>query len=231
MTYSVSNTPPPAPLPAPQPQRNDEANSFYAQVMLWLGISFAVAAVGTFIIGPMVPQSLILPLYIVVFVALLASGFARKTKKLMGVFAIAVPTVLGIVLYPTLNAYISSGSGDIVGFAALGTALVFGTMAYFGWTSKKSMTRFLPRLFAVLIGVIVLSLLNAFWFQLPILSFVISLVVVVIFSVYTFIDIQMIRDKVGADQLPPSYYALNIFLDIFNIFVALLNIFGFASSD
>lgn len=228
MTYPTYSPPP---APAPQQPRQADGNPFYAQVMLWLGFSFAVAAIGTFVIGPMVPPALILPLYGIVFVALLASAFARKTKKMMGFFAIAVPTALGVVLYPTLNAYISSGSGDIVGFAALGTALVFGTMAYFGWTSKKSLNRFLPRMFAVLVAVIVLSLLNAFFFQLPALSLVISLAVVVLFSVYTFIDIQRIRDRTEADDMPASFYALNIFLNIYNIFVALLNIFGFASSD
>ena len=227
MTYS----PPPAPaayntVPAPQ-----DENSFYSKVMLWLGVSFAVAAVGTFVLGPLVPPAAILPLYLVVLVALIVSAFARKAKKFMGVFAVVVPTVLGIVLYPTLNAYISSGSGDIVGMAALGTALVFGVMAFWGWTSKKSMYRFMPALFALLIGIIGLSLLNAFFFHLPVLSFIISLVAVGIFAVYTFIDIQRIRDRVGADELPPSSYALDIFLDIYNLFVSLLNIFGFLSRD
>lgn len=228
MSYSP---PPPAEsayLPAPSPQAE---NTFYSKVMMWLGASFAVAGIGTFVLGPIVPPSLILPLYLVVLGALLISAFARKAKKFMGAFAIIIPTVLGIVLYPTLNAYISSGSGDIVGMAALGTAVVFGVMAYWGWTSKKSMYRFGPALFALLIGVIVLSLLNAFLFHLPVLSFVISLVVVGIFAVYTFIDIQMVRDKVGADENPPSYYALNIFLNIYNLFVAMLSIFGFLSRD
>lgn len=227
----MSYSPPPAPAayaPTPAPQAE---NSFYSKVMLWLGISFAVAAIGTFVLGPLVPPAAVLPLYLVVLVALIASAFARKAKKFMGAFAVAVPTVLGIVLYPTLNAYISSGSGDIVGMAALGTALVFGVMAYWGWTSKKSMYRAMPALFAILIGVIVLSLLNAFIFHLSVLSFVISLAAVGVFAVYTFIDIQRIRDRAGADQLPPSSYALDIFLDIYNLFVSLLNIFGFLSRD
>lgn len=227
----MSYSPPPAPAayaPTPAPQAE---NSFYSKVMLWLGISFAVAAIGTFVLGPLVPPAAVLPLYLVVLVALIASAFARKAKKFMGAFAVAVPTVLGIVLYPTLNAYISSGSGDIVGMAALGTALVFGVMAYWGWTSKKSMYRFAPALFALLIGIIALSLLNAFIFHLSVLSFVISLAAVGVFAVYTFIDIQMVRDKIGAEELPPSFYALNIFLDIYNLFVSLLNIFGFLSRD
>jgi FtsH-binding integral membrane protein len=227
----MSLTPPPAePVYAPAPVQKTE-NSFYSKVMLWLGISFATAAVGTFILGPLVPAALMMPLYFVVLIALIASAFARKAKKLMGVFAVVIPTILGVVLYPTLNAYVAAGAGNVVGMAALGTAFVFGVMAYWGWTSKKSMYRFMPAMFAIVLGIIVLSLLNAFLFQLPVLSFVISLAVVAIFSIYTFIDIQMIRDRVGADELPPSYYALNVFLDIYNLFTALLNIFGFLSND
>ncbi len=227
----MSLIPPPAEsayAPAPAPKSE---NTFYSQVMLWLGISFAVAAVGTFILGPIVPPALVIPLYFVALGALIISAFARKAMKFMGAFAVIIPTILGIVLYPTLNAYIAAGSGDIVGMAALGTAVVFGTMAVWGWNSKKSMYRLMPALFAILIGVIVLSLLNAFFFQLTGLSFVISLAVVAIFAIYTFIDIQMIRDKVGADETPASFYALNVFLNIYNLFVALLNIFGVLADD
>lgn len=208
-----------------------ENNSFYSKVMAWLALSFSVAAVGVFLIGPLVPPAFILPLSIVAIVALIAAGFSRKAMKLSGLFSVVIPLILGITLYPTLNYYISSGMGNVIGLAAGGTAIIFGAMAILGWTSKKSLNKWAPKLFMIVIALIALSLLNTLFFKLSILSLLISMVVVVVFAIYTFIDIQAIRDRTPGNGVPASFYALNIFLDIYNIFVSLLNILGFVSRN
>lgn len=214
------------------PQRQGVSNheSFYAQVFGWLALAFAVAAVGVFLIGPLVPQAFILPLSLVALGALIAASFTRKAMKLSGVFAIGIPTILGITLYPTLNYYLSSGMGNIVSSAAAGTAVIFGAMAIAGWTSKKSLNHLAPMLFWGVLGIIGVSLLNVFFFKLTGLSLIISIVVVIAFAIYSYIDIQAVRDRAYGDA-PASFYALNIFLDIWNIFVSLLNILGIFSRD
>lgn len=211
--------------------RSLENNEFYRKIMTWLAVSFGAASAGVFLIGPKIPQSMIMPLGIVAIVALIAASFSRKAMKLSGLFAIVIPVILGITLYPTLNYYVNNGMGNIVGIAAAGTAIIFGLMAILGWTSKVSLNKWGPKLFILLIGIIAISLLNAFIFKLTILSLVISIAVVIVFSIYTFIDIQAIRDRSPSDQIPASFYALNIFLDIYNIFVSLLNILGILSKD
>lgn len=202
-------------------------SKFYAKVMAWVAGAFASATIGAMLIGPLVPQSLMMPLYIVAFVALLAAGFSRKAMNLSGLFAIGVPAILGIILYPTLNYYISSGMGGVVGMSAGGTAMIFGAMALLGWTSNKNLNHLAPKLFFVFLGLIALSFLNAFLFQLPIISVAISAVVIVICSIYTFIDIQNLKNRHPYDTIPAPYYALNLFLNIYNIFVSLLNILGY----
>lgn len=208
-----------------------ENNSFYSKVMAWLALSFSIAAVGVFLIGPLVPPAFIMPLSIIVVVALIAASFSRKAMKLSAPFAIIIPLLLGVVLYPTLNYYVSSGMGNIIGMAAGGTAVIFGAMAILGWTSKKSLNNWAPKLFMIVLGMIAIGLLNSLFFHLTILSLIISMVAVVVFSIYTFIDIQAIRDRTPGNGIPASYYALNIFLDIYNIFVSLLNILGFVSRN
>lgn len=213
-------------------QRNTDLNheGFYSKVLAWLALSFGVAAVGTFFIGPLVPQAFIMPLSLIAIGALIAASFSRKAMKLSGLFAVVIPFILGITLYPTLNYYISSGSGNIVSSAAAGTALIFGVMATVGWTSKKSLNHLAPFLFWGVLGLIGVSLMNVFLFQLTGLSLIISIAVVAVFAVYTYIDIQAIRDRSRGDA-PASYYALNVFLDIWNIFVSLLNILGIFSKN
>lgn len=215
---------------SPFRQTADSMESFYQKVILWLFADFAIAGAATWLIGPLVPPSLMIGLSIALIVVLLAAGFSRRASKFAGLFSILVPTVIGIILYPALNNFFSTGNGDVVYMAAFGTAAVFGSMAVVGWISKKSLNRFLPVMFGILIGVIVVSLLNAFLFHLSGLSLLISIVTLVLFSVYSYIDIQRIRDRSDGDA-PASMYALNVFLDIVNIFTSLLNILGFVSRD
>lgn len=199
---------------------------FYSKVMTWVAASFLAATIGAVLVGPMVPVSLMMPLYVVAFIALLVAGFSRKAMQLSGAFAIGVPFILGIILYPTLNYYVSSGAGGIVGMAAGGTAVIFGGMAILGWFSKKNLDHLAPKLFFVLLGLIAMSFLNAFLFKLSILSLIVSAAVIVIMALYTFIDIQRLKNRDPYDQIPAAHYALNIFLNIYNIFVSLLNILG-----
>ena len=200
---------------------------FYSKVMTWVAGSFLSATIGALLIGPFVPTALMMPLYIVALVALLASGFSRKLMALSGVFAIGIPFILGVILYPTLNYYFTTGAGGIVGLSALGTAIIFGGMAVLGWTSKKNLNHLAPKLFFVMMGLIAISLLNAFLFKLPLLAVVISAVVIVVMCFYVFIDIQQLKNRSPYDAIPASHYALNLFLNIYNIFVSLLNILGF----
>ena len=78
-----------------------------------------------------------------------------------------------------------------------------------------------------MVGLIAISLLNAFLFKLPLLAVVISAVVIVIMALYTFISIQQLKNRDPYDQIPAPHYALNLFLNIYNIFISLLNILGF----
>lgn len=221
MTYSYSN------LNYGEPVVNNNS-AFYQKVMVWVTAAMGAAAFGSLFIGPLVPPALMLPLYIVVLIALIVASFSRRTLNptFSNVFAIAVPALLGIMLYPTLNYYLSSGMGNIVSMAAMGTVVIFGGMAVLGWVSQVNLNRWMPKLFFILLGIIVLSILNVLFFRLTLISLLISMAVVVIMAIYTFIDIQMLRDRNPHDTVPVSFYALNLFLNIYNIFVNLLNILG-----
>lgn len=221
MTYSYSN------LNYGEPVVNNNS-AFYQKVMVWVTAAMGAAAFGSLFIGPLIPPALMLPLYVVVLIALIVASFSRRTLNptFSNVFAIAVPALLGIILYPTLNYYLSSGMGNIVSMAAMGTVVIFGGMAVLGWVSQVNLNRWMPKLFFILLGVIVLSILNVLFFKLTLISLLISMAVVVIMAIYTFIDIQMLRDRNPHDNVPPSFYALNLFLNIYNIFVNLLNILG-----
>lgn len=202
-----------------------KVDGFYGKVMSWIFVSLLLTFIGIFMIGPLIPPQAVMWIWGVSLIALIAASFSRKSMKFMGFFVIILPLALGIILYPTLNYYVQTGSGDIIGMAVAGTGLIFGSMSIWGWVSPKSAEKLSSKLFVIVLGLIGVSLLNVFIFKLELLSFIISLVVLVVFSIYTFIDIQRLRDR--SINAPASWYALNIYLNIYNIFVSLLNILSF----
>jgi len=209
--------------PIPATTKNLDVGAYRAQVFGWLFFSFIVCALGTAWIGPMVPPSAIMPLSIALILAMVLSGFVRKLSFLQPVFLVAVPLILGIVLHPVLESYTQAGMGNIIVMAAAGTALVFGLTGIVAWRSKASIEGWMPKLMVILLAVIGVSLLNVFLFKLSFLSLAIAWVTLALFTLFTFHDIQKIRDA-GMHGEPASSVALNIFLDLINIFTSLLRI-------
>lgn len=210
-------------------QSYTDGNSVYSKVMAWLMVAFLATGFGTMFIGPMVPVSMINVLWIVALAALILSGFVRHVKGVAPALTIIIPTILGITLYPTINYYLQTGSGNIILSAAFGTAIVFGTAAILGWRAEKNKVESkMPIMTGVLIALIVTSILNVFIFKLTALSFIISLITIPLFALYSYYDLNKLRNNPNA--MPPASYALNIFLDIFNIFVSILNILGMANN-
>jgi len=199
---------------------------FFSKVMTWLMFAFASTAVGIVILGPLVPAGLQMPLYFVALAVLLFSGFVRKAAPyLAGPLAIGIPAILGIIFYPLLNSYVNSGMGGILIEAAVGTAVVFGSMALWGWTTKKDLSGWYKPMFFAVLGIIAISLLNIFVFRLGFLEIAIASAVLIAFSIYTVMDIQRLKimDRNGSTE-HPGVMALSIFLDIWNIFASLLRI-------
>lgn len=199
--------------------------NIYTQTMIWIGVAFASALAGLALLGPLIPPAYVGMLSLVIVVGLLATAFIRRrSSKVDRALAIIVPFLLGSILYSSLKYYVSIGAANIIVLAAIGTIVAFGTAAVLGWNSKKSINSWAKPMFGILIGIIVLSVLNMLIFHLTILSLLISIGALILFTIYSYIDIQIIRDARDGDR--PESMALNIFLDIFNIFTSLLNILG-----
>lgn len=199
-------------------------SSFYGQVMSWLFTAFAVSAATAMLLGPLVPDSMVTPLMIGMLVVMIIAAFTKMSTKFSGFLTILIPGVMGISLHKIISSYVDSGAGNIVVAALVITAIVFGVTAILAWMSSKTLYSLLPKMFIILLAIIGISLLNIFFFQLEILGLLIAIASAAIFTIYTYIDIQSVRDRFYGDDVPASFYALNIFLDIINLFLAILRI-------
>jgi len=129
--------------------------------------------------------------------------------------------IAGLMLAPILTVAGGFRNGaQLVGLAGGMTAAIFFAMAAIATVTKRDFSFLGKFLFVGLILLIVASLANLF-FQIPALSLTISAVAVLIFSVYLLHDVSNIVRGGETNYITAT---LNLFLDVYNIFISLLNL-------
>src|SRR6266567_5923097 len=103
--------------------------------------------------------------------------------------------------------------------AAATAAVTLGAGAY-GYTTKRDLSGMAGFLFVGLLGVIVASVVGIF-IQLPLLSVAISAVAAVLFTGFLVYDLNRVAQSRGATQGDAILLAVSVYLDIFNLFLAL----------
>jgi FtsH-binding integral membrane protein len=110
--------------------------------------------------------------------------------------------------------------GTLIAMAAGGTGLIFFSLATVATVTKKDFSFMGKFLFIGLILLLVASLANAF-FAIPALALTISAIAVLLFSAYILYDVSNI---VNGGETNYVMATLQIYLDIYNLFVNLLNL-------
>lgn len=134
---------------------------------------------------------------------------------------LAFTFVAGFFLGPILQVALGLRNGaQLVGMAAGGTGVVFMALAGYATVTRKDFSFLGKFLFVGLILLVVASLANLF-FQVPAASLTISAVAVLVFSLYTLYDVS---DVVNGGETNYVMATLRIYMDIYNLFIHLLNL-------
>lgn len=149
--------------------------------------------------------------------------------------AAAVPAMLGFtfLMGMWLSGLLSvalgrEGGFELIATAGLGTAGVVAGCSMYAMRTKRDFTKMGGFLFGSVIALIVVSLANIF-FQLPLISIMISLAAIVIFSLFMIFDVQRV---VQGGETNYVMAAVSIYLNIYNIFISLLQLLlAFTGSD
>ena len=111
----------------------------------------------------------------------------------------------------------------------LATAIMFGIFGLFGYFTKINLSKLSTILMMGLLGIIIAGLINIFVGSATV-DFIISIIGVVVFTIFVAYDIQTAKMLSTLETLPEDnlaiYGALNLYLDFINIFIHLLSIFG-----
>ena len=146
----------------------------------------------------------------------------RLRNSAMGIPALFGFTfIAGAMLTPILTvAGQFRNGGELIALAGGLTAAVFFAMATIATVTKKDFSFLGKFLFVGLILLIVASLANLF-FQVPAASLAISAIAVFIFSLYLLYDVSNIVRGGETNYITAT---LNLFLNVYNIFISLLNL-------
>lgn len=149
-------------------------------------------------------------------------GIQANRNSSLGVVLLLVLTgLMGVMLGPILQVALHLKNGaQLVGLAAGGTGIIFMTLAGIATTSKKDFSFLGNFLMVGIILLIVASLANLF-FQIPALALALSGVAVLLFSGFILYDVSRV---VQGGETNYVMATLAIYLDIYNLFVNLLQL-------
>ncbi|HQT43593.1 MAG TPA: Bax inhibitor-1/YccA family protein [Halothiobacillus sp.] len=150
---------------------------------------------------------------------------ARSGAGLMTVFAIT--GLMGVGLGPTINYYLHMAGGDQIVMTALGgTGAIFFALSAYALTTRRDFS-FMGGFLMVGLIVVLLAMLGNLFFHLPALSMALSAAVILLMSGFILFDTSRMVNG-GEDNY--LMMTVSLYLNIYNIFVSLLNLLG-ASRD
>jgi FtsH-binding integral membrane protein len=205
------------------------------QVMGLLAFSLLFSA-GGYLFGRVLGQGGMILGMLGGLACVLALSFAR-TKMSSGValgvfylFSVFEGMALGLII----DQYLSRGMGMVVVNAATTTAGLVLVLSAYAWTTKRDLSGMgsylMAGLLAVLLAGLVGFVLSLVGIPIGPFGFLLSVVTAILFSGFVMYDMQNLKNaQMGVDD--PIMLAVGIYLSIFNLFLAILRIFGFLSSS
>lgn len=153
-------------------------------------------------------------------------------KNISGVNYIALfafTFVGGMIIGPLVSSVLALSNGtQLVAGAFITTSVIVGALSIYAMKSKTDFSSWGKPLMIAFVIVLIISLINIFFFKSPMMQVVISGIFVMIFSAFVLYDTQNIIQ--GAYEHPIDG-AIALYLDFLNIFTSLLQIFGILGGD
>jgi len=129
----------------------------------------------------------------------------------------------------TIGLVVSFYKAPIVIEATLLTLGIFVALTLFACQTKYDFEGWQPWLFGLLSGVVVFGFISMFFPRNSSVELFYSGAVALLFSAYILVDTQLIMRRFHVEEEIPA--AISLYLDILNLFLAILRIIGSANND
>ena len=203
-----------------------EGQKVLRNTYMLLALTMVPTVIGAYI--GMATSSIIMASPIISTVVMLAAviglqfAIAANPNSGLGVALLLLMTgLLGWWLGPLLNVALSMSNGmQLVGYAAVGTGVIFFAMGAVASTSKRDFS-FMGKFLFVGMWALLLAIIANYFLQIPALALTISTLVIVVFSLFLVYDLQRI---VRGGETNYVMATTGVYLSLFNIFANLLHL-------
>lgn len=162
-------------------------------------------------------------LFVVIFAPLFMAQWKARVFPVNIGFTLLFTFLEGLWLAPFL-ALAERGQPGIIGEAAVLTGAAFGTLTLYAFVSRRDFSAWGAFCMTGLIVVILAMLLNGFVLHSAGGELWLAGVIVLVFSGLLVFDTWRIRNVYGPDDYIPA--AISIYLDLLNLFLAILRLLG-----
>ena len=205
-----------------RPAYRVSTNTLFAQTMTYVAATAAFFALGSYL-GRNLTGAAGLIAFIAAFVCLMAMRFAAsRSRETTVVLLMAFGLLIGVAVAPTI-AYYAAADPQALWKAGGATALFIGALGSAGYATRRDLSGLARVCFWALLALLLFGVVTIF-VRIPGGSLIYSAAGLAIFAGFTLIDFQRLRRS--SDLASAPMLAASIFLDILNVFLFFLTIFG-----
>ena len=209
-------------LPGSTPLSRDEARAVFGQTMGLVALTLGFMALGAYI-GRDLSGGIGILFFVAGFACIfgLSTASARGRDQLATTLLFGLGLLLGLALGPVLSSYAKADPAAIWQ-AAGATGAFVAVLGTVGYATRRDLSSWYRGLFWALLALLGFGLV-AILVTIPGANLIWSIAGLVIFGGYTIVDFNVLR-RAGAESTVPI--AASIFLDVANVFLLLLALFG-----
>ena len=199
-----------------------DARELLGQVMGFVAVTVGFTALGAYV-GRDLSGGIGLLLFLAAFATVvgLNAAAAAGRQQLAIVLLFGLGLLLGLAVAPVIADY-ANGDPSALWQAAGATAAFVAGLGAYGFATSRDLSSWARPLFWALIGLIVFGLI-AVLVSIPGSHVIYAVAGLAIFGGFTIVDFNRLR-RAGDESA--VVIAASIFLDIFNVFLLLLDLFG-----
>ena len=200
----------------------DRGRAVFGQVMGLVALTVGCTALGAYV-GRNLSGGAGIALFIGAFACVFGLNIAssRGHEQLAIALLFGLGLLLGMAVAPVLAVYAKSDPA-VLWQAAGGTAAFVAGLGAYGYATRRDLSAWARTLFWALLGLIVFGIIGLF-VAIPNGNIIYCVAGLGIFGAYTIFDFNRLR---RADMSSAVPIAAGIFLDIFNIFLFMLQLLG-----
>ncbi len=200
----------------------DQTRAVFGQVMGLVAVTVGFSALGAYI-GRNLSGGTGILFFIAAFACVFGLNIAnsRGREQLAVALLFGLGLALGLAVAPVIAVYAKADPAALWQAAGATGAFVAGCGA-FGYATRRDLSAWYRILFWALLALIVFGLVTIF-ISIPQANVIYAVLGLVIFGGFTIIDFNRLRRANNSAAIP---IAAGIFLDIFNVFLFFLQLFG-----